>query len=71
MRLSKSGKRAIRYLLIELAYTFFNVFYFRFVKQTYSVSTAYEAELFSIYLLIAIFLINLITGKQMKNVRKW
>ena len=57
MRLSKSGKRAIRYLLIELAYTFFNIFYFRFVKQTYSVSTAYEAELFSIYLLIAIFLI--------------
>lgn len=50
-------KKAIVYLLIEIAYTLFNVFYFRFVEQTYSVSTSYETELFSIYLLGAVFLI--------------
>ncbi len=57
MRLSKSMKKAIVYLLIEIAYTLFNVFYFRFVERTYSVSTSYETELFSIYLLGAVFLI--------------
>lgn len=50
-------KKIIRYLLIEIAYTLFNVLYFRFVEQTYSVSTSYETELFSIYLLGAVFLI--------------
>ncbi|MGN1388967.1 MAG: hypothetical protein ACI4WR_04915, partial [Bulleidia sp.] len=53
----ESGKKIIRYLLIELAYTLFNVFYFRFAEQTYSVSTSYETELFSIFLLGAVFLI--------------